>query len=234
MSAKAASWGGPLVSFGIAVALSVLAGGTHHFLIARQSGGGTDCSCNLKVMSVSDFLGWSTTTAKDSILKSIAVAHSITVCASSKPQGLAWDAQWSAANLSVAYVVKIAGFPDVIVPGAVFPIPYLKLSGTCPCMPAQETMSNGHPIHLGAFHTAAVAAIKAQLAPLYPKGTVFNVTITSISFKTNQFNAVVALTGGCSPAPTPVSTFITAFATPKNVGQGNVGPIVTVVNAACP
>src|SRR5262245_1400331 len=104
----------PVGSFCLAVALSLFSGDGTRPVVARQSGGGTGCECKFDIMSQSGFLQWTTESATSPVLKSVFLTNSVTVCRSSDPQGLSWNAEWKATNLTITYLVEVKGFEPII------------------------------------------------------------------------------------------------------------------------
>ena len=127
----------PLGSFALALGLSALSGAPR-IAAARQSAGGTGCECKLDVMEQTGSFSWKTETAGTAALTGVTIQNSVKACVGNSPKAGKWKAEWTATNLSVAFLAQIKGFQDVI-ETRVVPIQLPEKQGQAPCKPAADT-----------------------------------------------------------------------------------------------
>lgn len=211
----------PVLSFLLALLLSMVTSGTPRMAVARQSTGTTGCECRFNIMKQSAELTWG---GKGHSLKlaHIAMQASVDVCTSSDPQGQAWSAQWSATNLSVTYVVTVN--KEKLPPDTkTIPIPFGTAGGTCPCKPATASGSISSHTHLTAFTKGATETLLSMLAPNYPPGTEIKIDIDEIVISPT-LDVTVSGKNGCGGADGPLLMSIETKAgshTPKGDGSNS-------------
>jgi hypothetical protein len=220
----------PIGSFALAVALGLLSGGLNRPVVARQSTGGTGCECKFDIMSQTGFISWKTQSLTTPPLSSVFIENSVTVCTSSDPASLGWNAEWTATNLTIAYSVVVKGF-DPIIDVKVLPLKMGKVNGVCPCKPGTDTKKTGHT-HMSGLTKAAQDAVTELVKSKFPPGTKIDPQISSIGLGAS-FDCTVSGSNGCGAKSGPLTLSIATYATPKNKDSDqNSG--TAVYKTSCP
>lgn len=224
----------PLASFGLAMLLSLLSGGFQRHLSARQSGGGTGCTCTLKNLSLQSDVNWATQDGNSRVLTSLGINSTARVCASVRTYGVEAvivkytakvSVKWSAVLTGTFGPTTVGGTQDMVLQFGLEPI-------LPPCQPA--ILSATAFGSLESLSDKAKNTLTDSLQRKYPKKTVA-VTITSLSVISNNLVTQATTESTCGAIGATMTASPILWPGGHRGGQASgMATVTTTVGTACP
>ena len=228
------SWMVPALSFGLAVALSFVAGGVHRLVSGRQAGGTTSCPCVTKILSLKSTVDWATTNGSSLVLTKCNLTEEARVCTSS-PQPPKLTIVNYYATLTVRWSATLTWpYGSTSTEGGIqqMNIPVTSDFLTPPCQP--EVLTSTGTGNLELLKNSAGADLKKSLKRKFPRATVTAIRV-QLSLLSNNLTTYVTAKNECGPMSNTVT--VSPILWPAGNRNGLAAGIATdtkVAFTACP